>query len=426
MRWRTSSPRGRGPVRCGLRPVRGRPGGGDRAGRLTISVNGNPLISSGSPRSVAWRLLAQGLKAEDFIWTDDEKTAWRTQSRGRIQRRLERRALHVLHPEAVLGGPAAGQRAGRDRRRARERRPRQEGPVGRRPSTSGPTDADMEEAMTGPRSAENQSTGVPAREHEGRRSGIATPDAKHFSRSTRREEASYGAGGRGQPRSPIKFGRRARPTSPRPSRRPPEVRGARSGAARMPPFPVTVTGRASSEGRPTQPVALRGARAQRLERDRQGRRAECSRRASRKGADGATGTPAGAASRSSSAPSRATSIRRARVRPHARPRRRVPDRRPARRPTRRRARRRPPDHSALAERLIPGQQPDAGAPQRQHHVANGEVVRPHHYVTFLEALGKMTGTLGKWDIAPAAGAARAARATSRRPRRAVRVGQPPR
>ncbi|NJL85811.1 MAG: hypothetical protein HC886_07285 [Leptolyngbyaceae cyanobacterium SM1_1_3] len=59
-------------------------------------------------------------------------------------------------------------------------------------------------------------------------------------------------------------------------------------------------------------------------------------------------------------------------------------------------------HSALAETLIPGQQPIVA-----HHdesiMSNGEVIRPHHYVTFLEALGTMTHTTGQWDVGPGAG-----------------------
>jgi hypothetical protein len=61
-------------------------------------------------------------------------------------------------------------------------------------------------------------------------------------------------------------------------------------------------------------------------------------------------------------------------------------------------------HSALAERLIPGQQPILA-----HHdegiMSNGELIRPHHYVTFLEVLGKMTGTEGTWDVRPGPGSA---------------------
>ena len=37
-------------------------------------------------------------------------------------------------------------------------------------------------------------------------------------------------------------------------------------------------------------------------------------------------------------------------------------------------------------------------------MSNGEQVRPYHYVTFLEALGNMTGTTGTWDIKPGPGA----------------------
>jgi outer membrane protein OmpA-like peptidoglycan-associated protein len=61
----------------------------------------------------------------------------------------------------------------------------------------------------------------------------------------------------------------------------------------------------------------------------------------------------------------------------------------------------PARHSALAERLIPGQQPIL-ARHDESIMSNGEVVRPHHYVTFLEVLGTMTGTEGEWDVRPAA------------------------
>ncbi len=57
-------------------------------------------------------------------------------------------------------------------------------------------------------------------------------------------------------------------------------------------------------------------------------------------------------------------------------------------------------HSALAERLIPGQQPIL-ARHDEDIMSNGEVVQPYHYVTFLEVLGVMTGTAGEWDVRPA-------------------------
>jgi hypothetical protein len=60
----------------------------------------------------------------------------------------------------------------------------------------------------------------------------------------------------------------------------------------------------------------------------------------------------------------------------------------------------PVAHSALAQRLIPGQQPIL-AHHSEDIMSNGEVVRPHHYVTFMEVLGKMSDTEGTWDIRPA-------------------------
>lgn len=62
----------------------------------------------------------------------------------------------------------------------------------------------------------------------------------------------------------------------------------------------------------------------------------------------------------------------------------------------------PVAHSALAEKLIPGQQPIV-AHHNENIMSNGEVVQPYHYVTFLEALGKMTKTEGQWQIGPGPG-----------------------
>jgi outer membrane protein OmpA-like peptidoglycan-associated protein len=56
-------------------------------------------------------------------------------------------------------------------------------------------------------------------------------------------------------------------------------------------------------------------------------------------------------------------------------------------------------HSDLAERLIPGQEPVV-AHHSENIMSNGELVQPHHYVTFLEALGQMSDSEGKWDVRP--------------------------
>lgn len=56
-------------------------------------------------------------------------------------------------------------------------------------------------------------------------------------------------------------------------------------------------------------------------------------------------------------------------------------------------------HSDLAEELIPGQEPIV-ATHNENIMSNGEVIQPYHYVTFLEALGIMTDTTGDWEIGP--------------------------
>jgi hypothetical protein len=60
------------------------------------------------------------------------------------------------------------------------------------------------------------------------------------------------------------------------------------------------------------------------------------------------------------------------------------------------------DHSDLAETLIPGQKAIV-AHHNENIMSNGEEIRPHHYVAFLEALGMMTSTTGKWDVGPGLG-----------------------
>jgi hypothetical protein len=64
----------------------------------------------------------------------------------------------------------------------------------------------------------------------------------------------------------------------------------------------------------------------------------------------------------------------------------------------------PVAHSALAQALIPGQQPIV-ATDSDNIMSGGETIRPHHYVTFLEVLGTMTGTTGQWAIGPGLGPA---------------------
>ncbi|HEY9829685.1 MAG TPA: OmpA family protein, partial [Stenomitos sp.] len=61
-------------------------------------------------------------------------------------------------------------------------------------------------------------------------------------------------------------------------------------------------------------------------------------------------------------------------------------------------------HSNLAETLIPGQQPIL-ATHNDSIMSVGQTIKPHHYVTFLDALGTMTGTTGEWNVGPGSGSA---------------------
>ena len=58
--------------------------------------------------------------------------------------------------------------------------------------------------------------------------------------------------------------------------------------------------------------------------------------------------------------------------------------------------------------LIPGQQPIL-AHHNEDIMSSGEVVQPHHYVTFLEVLGVMTGSPGEVGHPARAPAARTGR-----------------
>lgn len=55
--------------------------------------------------------------------------------------------------------------------------------------------------------------------------------------------------------------------------------------------------------------------------------------------------------------------------------------------------------SELAVRLIPGKTA-IQVQEDQSLMSIGDEIRPHHYVTFLDVLGKMTGTEGEWDLGP--------------------------
>jgi hypothetical protein len=62
------------------------------------------------------------------------------------------------------------------------------------------------------------------------------------------------------------------------------------------------------------------------------------------------------------------------------------------------------DHSKRVEDTVPGYKDNPILATHSDSIMSvGNVVRPYHYVTFLEVLGKMTTTVGEWDVRPAPG-----------------------
>ena len=233
------------------------------------------------------------------------------------------------------------------------------------------------------------------------------PGRRATSCATRSTRARYGEVDRDNPGTiqfPQNVGRALRRRQDRGCRR----SGSTLGQPYMPPFPVTLTGHSSSEGdealnmrlsedraRAVSNEIVSGRRAAPADGRPAGRGGRGRRRPSGGGSTSpsATSRPTRRRSRTSSATcsGSATSTRRATAAP---------------------ATSAPPvAHSALAEKLIPGQQPIL-AHHSEDIMSNGEVVRPHHYVTFLEVLGdddRHRGHLGH----PARASAR--RATSPAP-----------
>lgn len=341
-------------------------------------------------------VVRRGWGFDRFIWTDDEKAAWAGNAIAEVQDLWSERyvffsqkpgwdALPPVNVRVVVAeAPAAG-------------RGKAQWVVS---VTKWPHDADMEESMSWPSVRGDQISG---RLHESAddAGGIGTPDRKGFTRTTATRQR-YARADADNPGT-ITFPKGGATVAPADAARL-QTFGATLGAADMPPFPVTVTGHASAEGEERDNVRLSERRAHAVAEEI--RKGKPHRDPAEKG-EGETGAapddPAwrvvritvGAfeSSQRTVAHEFGHMIGLDDEYPTGDPA--TPGGPATARPVGAR-----PDHSALAERLIPGQQPI-----RAHHdesiLSNGEQVRPHHYVTFLEALGTVTGTTGSWGVRPA-------------------------
>jgi outer membrane protein OmpA-like peptidoglycan-associated protein len=379
------------------------PAGGEMIATVRIAFK----FTTGNPLDPTWfaaigglaGFAARGFKAEDFIWTEDEKTKWRTQAVSDIQGVWSERYTFFskkpywegLPPVNVRVVIADAPETGDDDKKA-------QWVVS---VNKWPDDAGLQESMAWPKDrSKNQSTGH-LEESSRDAGGSTSPDVNHFSRSTGTRNR-YGQVATDNP-TPIQFAQGKAEVSATDAA---ALRtfGATLGAGDMPPFPVTVTGRASSEGTQDRNTALSEERARNVSNEIVRGGPQLQPTSESKGADGATQDPAWR--RVDIVVGTFESDQHTVVHefghmlglddeyPTADPVN-VGDP-PGARPVGG-----APTHAALVQTLMPGQQ----AVQAHHSdnvMSNGEVVRPHHYVTLLEALGTTTGTTGLWDIAPSA------------------------
>ncbi|HMN99161.1 MAG TPA: OmpA family protein [Miltoncostaeaceae bacterium] len=332
----------------------------------------------------------RGWKAEDFIWTDEEKAAWAEKAIGEVQNAWSEQyvfhsqkpgweSLPAVHVNVLIQqGPADKSQWVLDVNKY-------------------PVDSGLSEAMTIPDPGSAQSKGHLA---EGSRDegGILGLDRDSHSTSTT-DRARYGQVDTDNPG--IVFFDQGKSAVTGTDLADLQKFGATLGASDMPPFPVTVTGHASSEGEEKKNLKLSEDRARNVANEIVKAGAKVQPTVVAKGEQGATEDPTwrmveidvkdftssqttvvhefghilGLGDEYSTA--------------DATP----PTRRPVGTPV---------AHSALAQRLIPGQQPIV-AHESDSIMSTGESVRPYHYVTFLEALGTVTGTTGTWGIRPGPG-----------------------
>lgn len=366
-----------------------------RSGSLTITVgitfsflNGNPadptwVASVGGPAAAAAFTPAQ------FTWTDAEKDDWKSNAISMVQSHwgqrytffTQRPCWDTLPPVNVsiqiVERPATGEGKSHFATSV----------------TKWPTDPGLEESVTPPGAAD-QST---ARFHEAASDGIENPDSDHRTRTTG-ARARYGQVDRDNPGT-ILFAQGSSEVSAT-DKAALATFGATLGAADMPPFPITVTGHSSSEGTDERNMSLSEARARNVSNEIVAAGAKKQPTVVGEGERGSSPTPEWRRVNITVGAFEADQTTILHEFGHMFG---LGDEYPT------------PDggtrdvgtrvaHSALAERLIPGQQPILA-----HHdediMSNGEVIRPHHYVTFLEVLGVMTGTAGQWDVRPGPGTA---------------------
>jgi outer membrane protein OmpA-like peptidoglycan-associated protein len=363
-------------------------------GLLTITLGISFSFLNGNPADPTWVASVGGpakaatYKPEQFNWTTEESDAWKANAVSTIQGIWGNQYTFFTQKACwadklppvnvkieVVDRPATG-----------------EGKAHFVTSvTKWPTEPGLEESVTPPGATADQST---ARFHEGAENGITTPDVDQYSTTTG-SRGRYGQVDTDNPGT-INFAQGSSAPSADDKTKLQNF-GKTLGAPDMPPFPVTVTGHSSSEGRPERNQTLSEERARNVSNEIVTGGAQRQPATVGVGATGAGPTPewrrvditVGAFNSSQTTIAHEAGHMLGLGDEYASA---DTGSRPAGTPV---------AHSALAQRLIPGQQPIL-AKHSENIMSTGTDVKPHHYVTFLEVLGVMTGTAGQWDIKPAA------------------------
>jgi outer membrane protein OmpA-like peptidoglycan-associated protein len=363
-------------------------------GLLTITVGISFNFANGNPADPDWVATVGGpaaaarYTADQFNWTPEERTAWKENALTRVMAVWNRRYTFFTQKDCwkdtlppvnveieIVERPATGPDKAHFVTTVNK----------------WPTDPSESDQVRYPAAGVDQET---ARFHESGADGIENPDIDPVVRTTA-SRARYGQVTTDNPGT-IQFPQNvAEPSAADKVRL--RTFGATLGAADMPPFPLTLTGRSSAEGSDVRNMTLSEERARNVSNEIVAGGAKRQPAIVPLGEAGAAPTPEWRRVEivvGDFQTQQTTVVHEFGHMFGLQDEYPTPDGGTRDVGT-------PVAHSALAERLIPGQQPILA-----HHdediMANGELVRPHHYVTFLEVLGAMTGTEGTWDIRPAA------------------------
>jgi outer membrane protein OmpA-like peptidoglycan-associated protein len=361
-------------------------------GNLTITVGITFNFVDGNPADPTWLATVGPAKAatytpEQFRWTDDEKTQWKENAISTVTTLWGHRYTFYTQKDCwagqlppvnvnieIIERPASGVNKSHFVTTVNK----------------WPTEPGLEESVTPPGATADQST---ARFQESADDGITNPDSSHFVRNTG-TRARYGQVDTDNPGT-INFPVGSSTVSDADKAKL-QTFGRTLGAPDIPPFPVTVTGHSSADGSADRNQTLSEDRARNVSNEIVSGGPQRQPTVTGVGATGAAPTPDWRRVDITVGNFEADQTTVAHEFGHMFG---LGDEYPT------------PDggsrdvgtpvaHSALAQRLIPGQQPIL-AHHSEDIMSNGEVVRPHHYVTFMEVLGKMSDTEGTWDIRPA-------------------------